>query len=632
MSFDAALFREMPPSQYGEMMTDPYTGLVIPKTIAANLAWRKKLVTQAKTSTTIRRSLKAASAASPIFWINAFAWTFLQKKVQVDGHETKISGPESNVPFITWKVQDDAVVQLTESIDNGYDAVIHKARDMGASWLVLAVFQWYFQFRPNTTFLELSRKERLVDRPGDMDSLFEKHRYLMRWQPEWLRPQNLVDNKLHLENKDIGTTIEGESTNADAGQASRKTAILLDEFARVKEGEEIDLATADTSACRIFNSTPGGPNTHFTRIYRQMKLKVREGKIISLPWWMHPDKGREARVEKIEGIDEPVSLWWFEQAKRRSKRNMAQNVKGEHGKAGDMFFDEDEIEKHRQAHQRDPLFAGDIKLLDDDLTFDDKAALIRKWEYKSLRFVERGAHNPWRFWVPLVDGRPNQNTRYVFGVDISNGSGASNSVISVLDNNTNMIVAKFWDAFTSPEDLAEIVALAGVFFGGKRQPLIIFEKNGPGISFGRKLLKLKYPTIYYQEVVDQKTRGKTSKWGWHSSDTKKEILLGEYRDALKVGTIINPCKESLDEALEYAYETKDGGKGYSIEAGHTGEEDGGGSALHGDHVIADALTNFGRKDLPPVERDEPSAVPRGTPAFRRELRKQRDKDNQAWSR
>jgi len=626
MSFDPALFLEMPPSQYGATMTDPYTGLVIPKSVSENIVWRRKLIEQAKTSLSIRRSLRAACVKSPVFWLNAFGWTFLQKQVQQGGHTVAVSGAGSHVPFLTWRVQDDALVKLVGAIEGGYDATIHKARDMGASWTVVALFQWFFQFRPSTTFLELSRKEVLVDRRGDMDSLFEKHRYLMRWQPEWLRPQKLIDNSMHLENRDIGTTIEGESTNADAGQASRKTAILLDEFSRVKEGDEIDLATADTSACRIFNSTPGGPNTHFTRVWRQMKSGVRSGKIISLPWWMHPDKGRDARIETRETGDEVVSPWYLEEEKRRSKRNLSQNIKGEHGKAGDLFFDSDEIEVHRRAYQQDPLTVGNIKLVE-DLTDDAKLAVVRRMEVAALVFVERPVFAPWRFWVPLVGGRPSQDTRYVFGVDISSGSGASNSVITVLDNSTNMIVAKWWDSFTSPEDLAEAVAMSGVWFGGRSPPLVIFEKNGPGVIFGRKLVsKMKYPNIYYQEIVDQRSKDKTRKWGWHSSDTKKQILLGEYREALKLNTIINPCRESLDEALEYTYDDKG-----RLEPGSLGEEEGGGKALHGDHVIADALVHFGRRDLPKVDHPAPARVPQGTPAARKQSRKAATDDSSVWN-
>lgn len=594
MSFNADLFRAMPPEQYGDWMTCPITGLAIPKTVAGNLAWRKSLVQAANGSASVRRALRSACSSSPIYWINAFAWTFLQKKVDADGRAIAVKGSQSHIPFITWKVQDSALLELTTAIDKGYDALIHKSRDMGASWEIVALFQWYFQFRPSTTFLEISRKEVLVDRRGDMDSLFEKHRYLMARQPEWLRPQKMKDNLMFLENLDIGTQIVGESTNENAGQASRKTAILLDEFARIRDGEGIDLATADTSACRIFNSTPQGPNTHFSRIYRAMSTGRRAGKLIIFPWWMHPEKGRDAHIEVIEGQEKVVSPWYREEEKRRSNRSMAQNIEGEHGKSGDMFFDPDEIEKHRRDFVRDPMMVGAIASTIEDITDEQREAVVRKFNPLPLVFLERGARNPWRLWIPLKDGRPSQGTQYVFGVDIAGGTGASNSVITVLDHSTNQIVAKFWDAFTSPEELAWEVALAAVWFGGVRPPLVVFEKNGPGTIFGKKLVHgIKYPNIYYQEIVDQKGQGKTRKWGWHSNGAKKEILLAAYRDALKTMQIINPCEEALSEAADYVYDDK--GK---LEPGTLGTEEDGGSALHGDHVIADALVVIGRKDLP----------------------------------
>ena len=631
--------------QYGRTMVDPFTGLTIPKDLSANLAWRKQLLKQANTSASIRRMLKSAAASSSIFWLNLFGWTFLQKSIDGAGEEKAVFGDMAHVPFVTWKVQDDALVELHRSIDHGRDVMIRKARDLGASWIVLSAFQHYWQFRPSSTFLELSRKEKLVDRPGDMDSLFEKHRYLMRWQPEWLRPARIVDNKLHLENRDIGTTLEGESTNENAGQASRKTAILLDEFARVERGEEIDLATADTSACRIFNSTPGGPNTHFARIYREMRAGTRKGTIIILPWWRHPAKGAGAtrKPDPITGELKWTSPWYEIQLTRRSKRNVAQNLDMEDGKSGDLFFDPDEIEKHRKLYARPPVAEGNL-LFDDEMGEAAKLALIRNAKFgkhaaeaqgrgqaltaQAIRFVGNGTRRPWRFWVPLIDGRPNQETRYILGVDISAGSGASNSVISVLDATSNMVVAKFWDAYTSPEDLAEVAAFAGVWFGGKQAPLLVFEKNGPGVIFGKKLIKLNYPNVYYQKTKENVTETATKRWGWASSPARKEMLLGEYREALKLGTIINPCEAALNEALDYVYD--DSGR---LEPGTFGAEEGGGKALHGDHVIADALLVEGKKSLPRTEPDPPARPPAGSFADRRKAWKNHaDREKAAWSK
>lgn len=633
------------PFQYGESTTDPQTGIQIPKTLAGNVAWRQKLLTQASTSATWRARLKAASSKSAPFWLNAFGWTYLQKQVGADGREvTVVDGKEHDgrklsphVPFITWAVQDEAIRLLQEGIENGNDILISKARDMGASWVCLAVFQWYFQFRPQTTFLELSRKEVLVDQPGNMDSLFEKHRYLMRRQPQWLVPSRLKDNRLHLENGDTGSVLIGESTNKDAGQAARKTAILLDEFARVKEGDEIDLSTADTTACRIFNSTPGGPNTQFTRIWRAMTAGKRHGTVIELPWWRHPAKGRgaEFKLDDTRGECRWSSPWYEFQKARRSKRNLAQNVDMEHGKVGDTIFDADSIEAHRAKFEADPDQVGTVAF-DEAMTEEKKLNTVRTFNVFAMRWVKAAARSPWRLWTQLLDWtdakgrkilRPFQNTRYVFGVDISNGSGASNSVITVLDARTGRIVAKFWDAYTTPEELAEIAVFAAIWFGGIKPPLITFEKNGPGSIFGRKLLKLGYPAIYYQKNESIKHDPKTPRWGWHSSPSRKEMLLGEYREALKNDEIINPCKESLDEALDYQYDDK--GK---IEAGlRPDDEEGGGSALHGDHVIADALCLLGRRDLPKDIQTAPIRTPHGSYAARREAAKRARKGREVWA-
>lgn len=608
-------------------MADPFTGLMIPKTLAGNLAWRKQMLRNAQTSETHRRMLKKASASSPVFWINAFAWTFLQKEINASGVEQSIMGEGSHVPFVTWKVQDEAIVDIHEAIVHGKPILIRKSRDMGASWIVVALFQWFWQFRPSSTFLEISRKESLVDRRGDMDSLFEKHRYLLRWQPEWLRPTRMKDQKLHLENNDIGTTIEGESTNENAGQASRKSAILLDEFARVPNGEEIDLATADTAACRIFLSTPQGPNTAYSRISRAMRAGQRAGKIVELMWFRHPKKaiGLAPSVEDDRAKRPYVSLWLQDQITKRSRKNVAMNIWAEDGESGDMFFDADEIALHRKMHERDPDMVGNV-LYDEELGQDAKKQIVQRKDHAALAFIQNGSRRPWRMWTTLIEGRPNQQARYVFACDISAGSGASNSVISVLDHTTNRIVAKWWDAFTSPEAMAEIAVLSAIWFGGKDLPTLIFEKNGPGIIFGKKVMSMGYPRVYFDTVEDKRSKTTTSKWGWHSTTSKKEMLLGQYREALKINTIINPCREALNECLDYVYD--ESGR---LEPGITGEEAQGGSALHGDHVISDALLILGRSKLPKSEKDQPVIAPEGSFAFRRKLYEQRERERDVWT-
>lgn len=645
--------------QYGEFTTDPMSGLQIPKTLAGNLKWRQNVLRAAGTSTSVRRQVTAASHKSPIYWLNLFGWTYVPKRVDSTSGATKVlTDKATHVPFVTWRVQDEALQTLHDCILGGKDALINKARDMGASWLSVAIIQWMWQFRGSTSFLELSRKEGLVDRKGSMDSLFEKHRYLLKWQPEWLTPKNVNDTYMHLENRDNGSVIEGESTNDNAGQASRSTAILLDEFARVPNGEAIDLATADTTACRIFNSTPGAPNAQFTKIYRQKRAVI-----IELPWWRHPQKGANLKLVpandvKGKGANLPlppkllgskwVTPWYVTEDTRRPARDVAQNIDMEHGRVGDMIFDTDEVNKHREAFARVPDAIGTIRY-PIDIAGSVRKALLRTLYHNRdakvlevVHFTTAGGSLPWRLWTPLVeytmkaaDGsmvtvkRPPQDTRYVFGIDVAAGTGSSNSVVTVKDHISGRIVAKFWDAYTTPEALAEIVVWAAMWFGGKKTPYIVFEKNGPGMQLGKKLVDLGYPTLYYQRADGTKSQDQTKRWGWHSSNQRKELLVGEYREALKTGKIINPCHEALDEALDYSYD--DTGK---IIPGSSGGDEGGATATHGDHVIADALCVLGSADLP---AELPPEEPRHAPfrSFKDRARgaiRRGDTEKKAWGR
>jgi hypothetical protein len=588
--------------------------------MAANLEWRRRLLNEAAYDENLQSQLRAACAASCFVWVNAFVWTFRQKRVNDAGEEVPCTGHEAHHPFITWLVQDEFIAEVCDCIDRGDDAVCRKSRDMGASWLFLTILHWYWQFRPSCTFLELSRKEELVDKKGSMDCLFEKHRYINKWQPSWLRPRRITDKYMHLGNGDNGSAIDGESTNGDAGRGGRRTAILLDEFAAVPNGEEVDAATADTSACRLINSTSKGPGTQFSKIIRE-----RRARILTLPWWRHPEKGRGAyQVIGEDGKAHWTGPWHLIEKARRDPKHMAQEVDMDDGKAGDMFFDADDVERHRRAHQSPPELIGNIAL-DGDYGDEAKAKIIARNDPSRCFFTKKGDRMAWKFWLPLVNARPPQDLTYVFGIDVSNGAGGSNSVISVVANEAGMKVAEFASAHYSPEDLAEQAVFAALWFGGTRPAFMVWENNGPGGIFGRKVVKLGWNHFYFQRQDGVRREGKTPRWGWHSNQARKEILLARYREALFKDQIINPCEQSLDEVLDYIYDENG-----LLMPGKFKQDTNGARALHGDRVIADALTVLGRDELPDAKKLE-SRPPAGSFAARkRDHEKKLKREGDLW--
>src|SRR5690348_16321386 len=58
-----------PPPQHGPFWTCPKTGIVIPKTLDANLKWRRQLLNEAAFADHFQNQLRAACAASAWFWI-----------------------------------------------------------------------------------------------------------------------------------------------------------------------------------------------------------------------------------------------------------------------------------------------------------------------------------------------------------------------------------------------------------------------------------------------------------------------------------------------------------------------------------------------------------------------------------
>jgi len=74
-------------------------------------------------------------------------------------------------------------------------------------------------------------------------------------------------------------------------------------------------------------------------------------------------------------------------------------------------------------------------------------------------------------WVPLVYDEIEKVDRLTsppntFLAWTSQADGRQQFRVSVYNCNTRMIVAKFWDAYHFPERFADLVAFAGLWFGG----------------------------------------------------------------------------------------------------------------------------------------------------------------------
>lgn len=621
------------------MIETPYIEMV-PKSYRANLAFRRDMVKAGCEEEETADDLWAMCARDPLFYFNTFVWTFDPRK----------SPPV--IPFITYPYQDDAFRRMFGVLGQE-DLLIEKSRDMGASWMCLLVFQHQWHFREMQSFLCVSRNEDYVDKKGNPKSLFWKLDLVLSNLPPWLRPM-VKRSGLHLENLENGSAIDGESTTGDVGRGDRRRAVLLDEFAAfgVDEGYKALAATGDATPCRIFNSTPQGTGNAFYDMHETDEVaKIR------LHWSQHPEKARGLYQTGAEGsarvIDKTFSFpsgypflrdgklrspWYDREEKRRPiPLLVAQELDIDFLGSTYQFFDKDALDRILAADTRPPFLVGDLAC-DPDLCvplFGDGSP-----------FIER-AKGPLRMWIyPDAHGRFPSDRKYALGVDISMGTGASNSCISVADARTREKVAEYVSSNIKPQALAKVAVAMARWFGAKpvqRRDIyaedaenrlvggafLIWESNGPGRLFGDKVLELGYRDIYYRRKEKSLGQRQTDIPGWAQTPESKLALLGDFRAALNDGSYVERSRWAVREAREYVFEPN--GKVSHSRSVSTLDPTGARSN-HGDLVMADALCWRGVKELAgaverPPEEEEP---PIGSFAWRNQMADAAKRDQEHW--
>lgn len=607
----------------------PKTGLSIPNLPETNLVWREKILLKAQADKSFQEDLFTACSQSVLFWIKGFAWTF--RLWDSDGR--KIS---KHVPFVTWPRQDQHITAIEEAIDNGTSLLTDKARELGATWNHTTALTHRLLFRSDETHLMVSRREDAVDiltgsqrgypyeSSSDPGTLFGKIDYILARLPSWMLP-NLNRKKLHLVNMDNRSRIDGESSNGNVGVSDRRTSLFLDEFAVVEEAASIKEKTRDVTPTRLVCSTPSGPGTTYTKWFLSGTIPV-----FDLAWWHHPEKCRGLYTSQDElGRWKIRSKWYDREVKLRSPKEISTQIDQDHLGSGEQFFEPTSLEQHKRLFTCQPKLNCHIvfqKKLADETVIN----AVRRRDITKVD-VSRQIGGPWKIWKTHTDGRPDQSYHYLFGVDISRGYGASNSVITIICAETHECIAQFANNSTPPYELARLICAAAIWCGGQnRLPEIVFESNGTaGVDFGRQLRNYEYPNIWLDKTLGVVSEKHTKHYGFHSTTDKKAALLGLLRRAYAHGRIINHCVESIAEAMQYIH-LPDGSIGPASDA----DEKRNVRQDHGDRVIADALALWACPNRGYELKDE-REIPPGSFAWRMkehftEVKAERDRKKREW--
>lgn len=304
------------------------------------------------------------------FWLTNFCYTFDPRP-----------NSSKNVPFIPYKFQEEIINELVSAISEGKDLLVEKSRDMGITWCVMYVFQWYWQFYPGYNFHLGSKKQDNVDVIGDPSTLFGKLRYNMALQPKWLMPEGYISSKhshlMKIINPANSNTITGESSNPEFSRSGRYSAIFFDEFAFWNYDQEAWSAAGDSTPSRIAVSTPFGKFNKFADLRFNSPIKIH-----TVHWKSHPFK---------------TDQWYQEQKTRRTKDEIAREL--------DINY----LLSVQGSVYKDFDYATHVKT---DLKPDKDLPIIRAWDFglnPAVVFSQISPKGQWKILdevVPDLTAKP----------------------------------------------------------------------------------------------------------------------------------------------------------------------------------------------------------------------------------
>lgn len=184
------------------------------------------------------------------------------------------------VPYILFDFQVETVDKIIKAIETGDRVFLEKSRQMWISWLICAVALWWWLFR-DWKILFLSQKEDFVDKLWDMQSLFQKIRFMTAELPKWMLPPEFSID-VHMPRLRIYKpkgywtgSISWDSASKNASTWWTYKFVFMDEMSKMENASSINTAVQATTWCVIYNSTP---LWKFNEYYR-MRLLTLQGRM-----------------------------------------------------------------------------------------------------------------------------------------------------------------------------------------------------------------------------------------------------------------------------------------------------------------------------------------------------------------
>lgn len=242
-------------------------------------------------------------------FINDWGMTFDPRNAEI--------GLPSVIPFILFPRQVEWIEWIIDHWRNQRPGLTEKSRDMGMSWVSVALAASLCLLKDGLVIGFGSRKEEYVDKAGSPKSLFWKAKFFIENLPPEFRDG--WETKKHSSHMKIsfpktGSTMTGEAGDG-IGRGDRASIYFVDESAHLERPQLTEASLSQTTNCRIDLSSVNGMNNVFAEKRHSGKVDVFE-----FDWREDPRKDK---------------AWYEKQKEELDKTTLAQEVDRDYNASSD---------------------------------------------------------------------------------------------------------------------------------------------------------------------------------------------------------------------------------------------------------------------------------------------------------
>jgi hypothetical protein len=434
-------------------------------------------------------------------------------------------------------------VSLIEDYDNYNENIALKYRQAGVSTVTAA---WASK---KLVFAKKNKPEKILIIANKLDTSVEmanKVRGFTEQWPSWVGAGFSAEKNSQRHFKLTNDCeVKAVATSKDALRGYTPTILIFDEAAFIEADNDFwsaCMASLSTGGKVIVISTPNGYDAIYYDIYDQALRNMNEFKISEMFWYRDPRYTRDLYMVKtndlvhfllnredyprdtvvdlsvenayerdhsittdyIEKGYKPCSAWFEGMVKKLKfdRRKVAQELECNFLGSGDNVFDSELMQNISKNQLKDPQ----AKLMGGSL-----------WIFKE----------------------PENNHKYVMGVDVSRGDSEDFSCIQIIDFDEREQVLEYVGK-VPPDVIAEIAYKWGSMYNAF---CVIDITGGMGVSTARKMQELSYPSGLYVDNVDP-----SKKWKWDPKINEK--IPGINFNSKRVQII-----SSFEEAVRHGFKT-----------------------------------------------------------------------------